>query len=719
MLGLCLASHHSGLIDCVSPDGSNVIQRRIEKNHDFTHFEEASENLRPFLESNISPKLQEIENQLFKKMASAVEINESGKNLDSKDTLSFKYGLLIRYLFSCLLDGDRSNTADFESPHEKKIRNEGKYVNWDLLLQRLNTRINEFERKEEKNSVDEIRNQVSHYCLEFSSHEKGIFQLNVPTGGGKTMASLRFALNHASLHQMDRIFYVVPYTSIIDQNADEVRKILEERDQKGNFLDKVVLEHHSNLTPEEESYRHNLLAQNWDAPIIFTTQVRFLETIFGSGTLYARRMHQLANSVIIFDEIQSLPIRCIQLFNLAVRFLVKSCGCTVVLCTATQPLLDKVSPIERSLPLQPENKIISNEKELYRALKRVEIIDYRKAGGWDEKETARLAVDQMEESGSVLIVVNTKKAAQSIYLELEQISHSTLYHLSTNMCPEHRLNSLKEIKEKLNDPQESVICVSTQLIEAGVDVDFGCVIRYLAGLDSIAQAAGRCNRNGRREDLGKVFVINPANENLDRLEDIRIGAQITERVWDEYNNAPDSFNNDRAGLQAMSQYYRYYFFERSSEMNYPIDKRSILGQEDNLFDLLSTNEKSCKEYLKNMVGKESSIPYFSQAFASAGKCFSVIDQVTRGVVVPYEKEGNELINDLCSSAFLVKPFDLLKKAQHFSVNLYPFEFEEMAKKKAINEIQKGSGVYFLDEQYYHPKFGWSKEIVEQSQTLIL
>ena len=161
---------------------------------------------------------------------------------------------------------------------------------------------------------------------------------------------------------MDRIFYIIPYTSIIDQNADEVRKILEDRDDYGQFLDRVVLEHHSNLTPEEETRRQSLLAENWDSPIVFTTQVQFLETLFGSGTRSARRMHQLANSVIIFDEVQTIPIRCVHMFNLALRFLVHDCGSTVVLCTATQPLLDEIIPENRTLTIQPEQQIISNEK---------------------------------------------------------------------------------------------------------------------------------------------------------------------------------------------------------------------------------------------------------------------------------------------------------------------------------------------------------------------
>ena len=228
---------------------------------------------------------------------------------------------------------------------------------------------------------------------------------------------------------MDHIFYIVPFTSIIDQNANEARKILEERDKNGVFLDKVVLEHHSNLTPEEESHRHNLLAQNWDAPVIFTTQVQFLETLFGYGTRNVRRLHQLANSVIIFDEVQSIPIRCVHLFNLALRFLAHDCGSTIMLCTATQPILDKVEPPDRSLHLSTEMKIIQNDKELNNKLKRVELMDARKMGGWSDEEIAKLAISEMHDNGNVLVIVNTKDAAKSLFMEISSRCDVDLYHL--------------------------------------------------------------------------------------------------------------------------------------------------------------------------------------------------------------------------------------------------------------------------------------------------
>jgi CRISPR-associated endonuclease/helicase Cas3 len=712
ILSLAIASHHSGLIDCLSPSGEDNFTRRMEKAEGNSHVNEAFSNLseqeRTAIEELLADDL--LIHEMMEKIKSIKEENES------QQTLWFKYGLLIRYLFSCLLDADRLNTADFEFPGNARLRNNSVYPTWGSLIGRLNAKIDEFERKPNRNEVDNIRSRVSQSCLEFSSKPKGIYQLTVPTGGGKTFASLRFALNHAKEHSMDRVFYVIPYTSIIDQNAEEARKVLEDKDRNGNYLNKVVLEHHSNLTPDEETRRQNLLAENWDAPIVFTTQVQFLEALFGSGTRGARRMHQLANSIVIFDEIQTIPIRVVHMFNLAIRFLVQSCGATVVLCTATQPLLDKVEPIQRALNITPEQKIISYEKDLFQQLKRVEVYDRRKIGGWNDKEIAELAVSELRVKDSVLIVVNTKKSAYSLYQAIVQESDVTPYHLSTNMCPAHRLDILTEIKTKLEN-KEPVICVSTQLIEAGVDIDFGTVIRYLAGMDSIAQAAGRCNRNGVREGGGNVWVVNPTEENLDKLKDIKIGREKAQTILDDFNDNPDSFGNDRIGLNAMEAYYRHYFYERQAEMNYPVNADSPVGRADDLFTLFSTNEGSMETHQR--VTKDVTAITFRQSFQSAAKAFRVIDSLTQGIIVPYGEEGNEIITELCGVDEVEKQYKLIKKAQRFSVNLFPYEFRKLADKNAIREVQKGAGIFYLDKQYYSEKFGWSDNPVNGMEDLIV
>lgn len=712
VLSLAIASHHSGLIDCLSPSGEDNFTRRMEKAEVGSHVKEAFSNLATHEKAAIEELLADdsLVKELIEKFKGVKEKNET-----SPETISFKYGLLIRYLFSCLLDADRLNTADFEFPGNTRLRNNNIYPSWGSLIERLNSKIDEFENKPNRNEVDEIRSRVSQSCLEFSSKPKGIYQLTVPTGGGKTFASLRFALNHAKKHSMDRVFYVIPYTSIIDQNAEETRKVLEDKDKNGNYLNKVVLEHHSNLTPDEETRRQNLLAENWDAPIVFTTQVQFLEALFGSGTRGARRMHQLANSVIIFDEIQTIPIRAVHMFNLAIRFLVQSCGATVVLCTATQPLLDKVEPIQRALNIKQEQKIIPYEKELFQQLKRVEVFDRRKVGGWSDKETTELALSELYEKDSALIVVNTKKCAYSLYQAIVQESEITPYHLSTNMCPAHRLDMLNKIKKKLEN-KEPVICVSTQLIEAGVDIDFGAVIRHLAGMDSIAQAAGRCNRNGVREGGGNVWVVNPAEENLDKLKDIKIGKEKAQTILDNFNDDPVSFGNDRIGLNAMESYYKHYFYERQGEMNYPVKADSPIGRADDLFTVLSTNESSIKA--NHRVAKDATVISFKQSFQSAAKAFRVIDSMTQGVIVPYG-EGNEIITELCGVDEVEKQYKLIKKAQRFSVNLFPHEFRKLTDSNAIREVQKGAGIFYLDKQYYSEEFGWSDNPVNGMEDLIV
>ncbi len=556
-----------------------------------------------------------------------------------------------------------------------------------------------------------MRSGVAQACLEFAVKSKGVYRLTVPTGGGKTLASLRFALHHAVAHtsegeKIERVFYVVPYITIIDQNADKVREILELPDER----DKVVLEHHSNLTPEEETRRHNLLAENWDAPVVFTTQVQFLEALFGAGTRNARRMHQLANAVIILDEVQTIPIKLIHMFNTAMRFLVHACGATVVLCTATQPPLDNPGNEHRRLIIPQENHIIQKDKELFEALKRVEVHDERRACGWTKVEIADLAERALREKGSVLIVMNTRASARALYDEVKDRKLAATYHLSTNMCPAHRMNVLEqEVKVRLK-AKEPVVCVSTQLIEAGVDIDFGAVIRALAGLDSIAQSAGRCNRHGERDGLGSVWVVNPQEENLDRLPDIKTGREKVQTVLDDFRADADRFGGDRIGLQAIAAYYRYYFKVREREMDYPVDRNSSVGQDDDLYNLLSCNKIALDEHQR--ASRTSTAPemVLRQSFRSAGKEFQVIDSATRGVVVPYE-DGENVIAELCSAAELEKQYKLLKIAQRYSVNLFTHQFEKLYRIRAIQEVQPGAGIYHLDDQYYSEEFGWDEEPV--------
>ena len=701
VLSLCIASHHSGLLDCISPDGVDAYSKRMAKIEEKTHINEVLGKISDEAKAKITTLLQSKE--LLQNVVSRFKALRTP--LDSQETLFFKYGLMLRFLYSCLIDADRLNTADFEVPGAAKLRNHGNYADWPILINRLNEKLAAFEPE----GINTVRQKISQACYDFSDKPKGLYQLTVPTGGGKTFASLRFALHHADKRKMDRIIYVLPYTTIIDQNADEIRKVLEEKDKKGKYLNRVVLEHHSNLMPDRETARQKVLSENWDAPVVLTTNVQVLEALFGSGTRGARRMHQLANAVIIFDEVQTLPVRCVQLFNTAVKFLVNNCGSTIILCTATQPLLDKIEPKSRALHITAEQQMVPNARQLFDDLKRIEVYDKTKPGGWSNDEIKELAGQRVIESGSVLVVVNTKTSAHKIYEQCTQISNVETYHLSTYMCPSHRMAVLDQVKACLHD-KKPIICVSTQLIEAGVDISFGSVIRFLAGLDSIVQAAGRCNRhNEKYPALGEVYIINPAEENIDAIEDIRIGKEKSERLLDEFKNNPEGFGNNILSPEAMEQYYQYYFYQRASEMNYPVTADSSVGRADNLFNLLSVNSLSVEEY-KRIKNKNPAIP-LRQAFMTAAKSFQAIESVARGIIVPYGEEGKNIINKLCSVQELEKQYKLIRQAQRYSVNVFP-DLLKRLQEQAVHEVQKGSGILYLDERYYSDEFGLSETPVK-------
>lgn len=700
IMALCIASHHSGLIDCLSPDGADLFGKRMAKPEQQVHVEEVKTKVDVAVRRRIDHLLvsSSMEHEMSERLKKLFEGEQSG------EIRQFMLGLLARFLFSTLIDADRLNSAEREPNPKPK---------WPLLIEKLETHLAGFTGR---NDIDAIRADISASCLEFAAKEKGLYQLTVPTGGGKTLASLRFALYHAEHHEMDRIVYVVPYTSIIDQNARVARSVFSSFEESDN---QIVLEHHSNLTPEQDTAENKLLAENWDAPIVYTTAVQLLETLFASGTRGVRRLHQLANAVIIFDETQTIPIRAVHLFNNAVNFLTGQCGSTVVFCTATQPLLDKVESKKGAARLSADSQMMrkdnkDNVGDLFRKLHRARIEDKCKSVPWTEEEVADAAVQLLDEAGSVLIVVNTKVQARNLYLRLHGKAEH-VHHLSTSMCPAHRMKVLDEVKRCL-DPANPlpVICVSTQLIEAGVDVDFGSAIRYLAGLDSVAQTAGRCNRNGLRP-AGRVLIVNSANENLDKLPEIRAAQEVSRRVLTEYHTDPADFDHDLQGPKAMDRYYSYYFYGRKHEMVFPVSSREI-GRDGDLLSLLSTNALSVEAY-KTALKKAP--PYcLRQSFMTAARAFKVIDSETEGIIVPYGEEGDRIIQQLCSASQFENRFRLLKEAQRYSVNLFPCDIRKFKDMGRLYETWEGSGIYYLDEQHYSAQFGVSTEEVSEMKVLI-
>ena len=703
ILALCIASHHSGLIDCLSSDANKPVEdiftRRTAKDDDRSHLREALDKMdvsidRRFRELSSSPILIKGIEEAIRKVIQKEKV---------ETIILFKIGLLVRFLFSCLIDADRIDTADFEYLKAASHRPNNQYKEWPLLIERLEKHLQGFTLQ---NPIDEIRRNISDHCREGAPRNKSLFTLTVPTGGGKTLASLRFALHHANHHKMDRIIYIIPFTTIIDQNAKVVRDILEPtKADRGQ----IVLEHHSNLTPEQQGWKEKMLTENWDAPIVFTTSVQLLETLFGRGTRGARRMHQLANAVLVFDEIQTLPVNCVHLFCNAMNFLVEHCNSTVVLCTATQPLLNNIDQNKGALKLTKKNELMPDVKTLFEDLKRVEVLNQRKPGGWSDKEIVELAQNEVIKNGSCLVIVNTKKSAQTLYRLCQETAGIQHFHLSTGMCPVHRKEKLDQIR-KLLDANTPVLCISTQLIEAGVDVDFGSVIRYTAGLDSIAQAAGRCNRNGKQKDAdghpkaGQVYVVNPMKETLDRLKEIQCGKGITERLFDDVDGGIEDFDKNLIGPKAIHRYFEYFFFARHKEMDYPVSAQTV-GRDDTLLNLLSINSLAVKEYKRINQGATPNI-YLRQSFMAAARAFKVIDAPTRGIIVPYQDTGRDLINELCSAFEVEKQFKLLRRAQQYTVNIFPHVLDQLQKAGAVHKIQPEVDIHYLsDFRYYNQDFG--------------
>jgi CRISPR-associated endonuclease/helicase Cas3 len=710
LLALCIASHHSGLIDCLDPEGGDVFGKRMKKPEEKTHLEEVQSCADAEILGRAHVLLDSPELIAeTKNLLTALKLKEKNAR-----PLLQQVGLAVRLLFSCLIDADRIDTANFEQKKVAANRPQGDYVPWAILIERLEKALTVFA---PRHPIDHLRQQISTECKDAAARSAGIYTLTVPTGGGKTLASLRFALHHAELRKLDRVIYVIPFTSIIDQNAKVVRDILEPEDFPQD-QGKVVLEHHSSVTPEKQTWREKMLCENWDAPVVYTTMVQLLETLFGSGTRGARRMHQLANAVLIFDEIQTLPIRCVHLFNNAINFLSEQCNSTVVLCTATQPLLHKVAVSQGAIRLADGHEIVSDVRQLFADLKRVEVLDKRRPNGWSFAEIAELASSEVERVGSCLVIVNTKDAARQIYLAAQAlVDAESLFHLSTDMCPMHRKSELAKIKSRL-ESELPTLCVSTQLIEAGVDVDFGAVIRSMAGLDSIAQAAGRCNRNGKSAQ-GSVHLVNPSDEHvtLEYLKDIAIGRDKVASVLDFFRETPDRYGHDLLGPQALADYYTHYFFERQKDMVYPVSAKEAkaIGRNDSLLSLLSENGLSLAEAGRK--GGQLSSRLLNQSFMSAADAFKAIDSPTQGVVVPWGKAGADLIGRLHGAYDISLDGELLREAQQFTVNVFPHVFDKLSKAGALHAIKEGVRIFSLDPRYYSKQFGLATEPVSLMETL--
>lgn len=681
MICEAILSHH-GLNDCMSVQGEDCFRKRVE-NLEGLDYEEVLHN---FEQSGISVE------DIDQKFALAMEEVHNIKNKIEQHELfePFLMGLVTRMLLSILIDADRLDTAVFCGDRDSTVLEIGEF-SWSDMAKNLEEKLNQFPRDK---GIFAIRRQIANECLAFADRPSGIYRLAVPTGGAKTLSSMRYAIHHAKRYHKKRVFYIGPYLSILEQNSQVFRDAL--------GIDDAILEHHSNVLIGEEDeskaqnrYRH--LTENWDTPVVITTFVQFLNTLFGGKTSSIRRFHNLSDSVIIIDEIQSLPITMLYSFNMAMNYLHYLCDTTIVLCSATQPILEKIEiPIHYSTPID----MMSNSDDLYQKLKRVRI--EAKKGVYNTEQLGSFLNQLGKEYKSILVILNTIEAVKKLYNEYKRIKEEegeeiTLIHLSTDMCPEHRLECIRYIKE--NGKDKTLVCISTSLIEAGVDLSFECVLRSYTGLDSIAQAAGRCNRNGEKKE-GVAYLIHYEEERLGRLEQTRKGALCCESVIELFDNHKEIFHNDILSRPALEAYYQRYYFdpEQKQEMCYKIKEHNT-----NLVDLLSRNwTGSHAFFVRNGRNKEPDLALY-QAFQLAGKSFCVINQNTTAVLVPYG-EGEDIINRLNGKLSGKEIIKLIRKGQRFTVNLYRDKIEKLTRLNAIYPLNNGQ-ILALASGFYDNSLG--------------
>ena len=734
MMALALAGHHGGLMDTFDEkDEEDALARRMEKADSETHLAEVRAKISPAMHERImhlitsGEVLRELEqyilkivekenrvtNESLEKLKSQIGLCEEDKS-DAEEEIrhageiriNFALGCLTKFLFSALVDADRCDTINFCAPGAAGAEQNMARVEWEKLFCRMESYLAKFSADTE---VNKIRKKISDQALAAASRGRGVRTFTAPTGGGKTLASMRYALKLAKdsasdAHPIRHIIVVLPYTTIIEQNAACIRDILETEEREKNS---IVLECHSNLASEHRSWRGNLLSENWDAPIIFTTSVQFLEAIFAGGTRSARRMHQLADSVIIFDEIQTLPIKVVHLFCNAMNFLVGHCGTSLLLCTATQPLLNGVSRDFGALRYGAEDEILADADEVFSSLKRVDIVNSLKSGNYSIKELGDMAIEKQGEFTSLLVIVNLTSTARELYKYIESKaadSGISVVHLSARMCPAHRKVVLAKINQLLKS-NKPLICVSTSVMEAGIDVDFGGGMRALAGFDSIVQASGRCNREGRREK-SSLFIVNPAEEGIGRLEDIEAGRDAADRVLFDISET-NSHSAEILSLDNIREYFEYYFYARAEGMVYKV--KVTKQREDTLLNLLSTNEYTwtCDTERK-----------LKQSFATAGELFKVIDAPTKGVIVQYS-EGEKIVEELTKCASqedvdIPAVRKLLRRAQAYSVNVYENLYKALVKSGGVYELTIFGDVkvYILKYEFYSDEFGVSADQVK-------
>ncbi len=533
LIAFCVAGHHTGLANGVNGGRITALQDRLK---------EDVPKLDPLWKTEIEiPSCPKIP-----KLKCPIQSDYSGHSIS----------FLIRMLFSSLVDADYLDTEAWFAEKENKRLSRGEFPPLIEFRTQLTDFLNRLARNANKSSVNELRREVLTHVRRKATDSPGLFSLTVPTGGGKTLASLAFALDHAVEHGLDRVIYVIPYTSIVEQTAAVFRKAL----SADEVADDLIVEHHSNFEEAEGEARESkaklrLAMENWDAPIIVTTSVQFFESFFANRTSRCRKLHNIANSVVILDEAQTLPLKFLRPCIAVIDELTRNWRTSAVLCTATQPALGKTDGFKGGL--QNIRELAPDPSQLQKSLKRTRIVYEQEPINDEELASYFKALPQ------VLCIVNTRRHARELYESIKHLSGA--FHLSTLMCARHRTQKLQIVRRQLTDGKP-VRLISTSLVEAGVDLDFPSVWRAEAGLESIIQAAGRCNREGRLQRLGDVHVFKPApGEGRETPAEIKQFAAVARSIIRMHENPMD--------LIAIRDYFRELYWLRDGNA---LDVKEIL-----------------------------------------------------------------------------------------------------------------------------------------------
>lgn len=675
ILAYAVGAHH-GLFDCVDDNNNNGFTKRIQK-EGIDYLNAAQEFLKICCsEQDIEDLLKQSEKEFLPVFN---EIEKLADNADAKiqnTQITFYIGFLARLILSAIIEADRSDTAQFMNGYsEKTVKNISEI--WINCIKNVEQKLSTMPLDK---PINKTRAQISALCAEAGNLESGIYRLNLPTGAGKTLTSLRYALHHALAHNKKRVIFTMPLLSIIEQNAGIIH------DYIGN--EELILEHHSNIVETDENDeldKRELLVESWDVPIIITTMVQLLNTLFAGKTANIRRMQALCNSIIVIDEVQTVPDKMLSLFNLALNFLAKICNATIILCSATQPCFEKTMyPLDKSV-----KDLITLTKEQETVFKRVRL-EYK--GEMDCEELAGFAAGILEENNSLLLVCNTKNEAAVMFnLLCSKIKDVKAFHISAGMCTAHRKETIKEMQEALENKQQKVLCVSTQVIEAGVDVSFARVIRLLAGMDNIVQATGRENRNREFDGIAPGYIVRLKGEFLKGLSEIEDAKNAAADLLVKYRNNPQIYDDDLMSAKAVNEYYKsLYENVKSGYHDFYIE-----SVRDSILNLMSCNGNVDSEKIP-----EYNKYFMHQALKTAGGLFTVFDESSIDIIVPYDR-GTEIIQEVfdVGDKDYEKLKSILKEAKLYTVSLFKYQKIKLEEQGALIFVPS-AGVYILQDGYY-------------------